>query len=482
VTAGMLWVSVSRKGRAGENFGAIGAVAGYLVTGVVMLVAMRTGAGGSPEERVFVPYMYLLALSGAALWLGHMQGWRSLRWLGALGSFVGFLLLFPLVREAGVAQMGNWMLLYAAMSVAGSLAVSAGRHSDAEPLAISAVSMAYAAGALLAWASPAAAVSDGAMFGYLAALAAGVLLVTTRFEWTTFSGLGLVAAFLATVLLFERLPGGGLSHYSLMYLAMLGAGALGVSGYREDRTLGAIAVVGVFAALPLTGMMGRAAPELVVPVYLALAAIATLAVIEWQRLYGLEWVALVGTWALYLIWRGTSGHHAADPGSLGFTSVYLLAFLVATWVRHGVRRVNAQTHDAVLAGANAAACFGLGCYDLHAIEWAPGLFALGLFALYAVAGVAGIRRRPAQACFGPVLVGMGIFFLTVAIPMLSHGYHITALWALEAVVLMGLGFYLRAPALRDGALIVLALSLCKAIAMDGHITRDTYQVLLNSRA
>jgi len=320
------------------------------------------------------------------------------------------------------------------------------------------------------------------MFGYLAALAAGVLLVTTRFEWTTFSGLGLGAAFLATVLLYE--PGGGLSHYPLMYLAMLGAGALGVSAHWQDRTLGAISVVGVFAALPLTGMMGRVAPqlELVVPVYLALAAIATLAVIEWQRSYGLEWVALVGTWALYLIWRGTSGHHAPDPASLNFTSVYLLAFLVATWVRHGVRRVNAQTHDAVLAGANAAACFGLGCYDLHAIEWAPGLLALGLFALHAVAGVAAIRRRPAQTCFGPVLVGIGIFFLTVAIPMLCHGYHITALWALEAIVLMGLGFYLRAPALRDGALIVLALPLCKAIALDSQIARDTYQVLLNSRA
>ncbi len=472
VTAGMLWVSVSRKGRAGENFGAVGAMAGYLVTGTAML----TGDSGQP----FVPYLYLLALSGAALWLGHMQGWRSLRWLGALGSFVGFLLLLPLMREAGVAQLGNWMLLYAAMSVAGILAVSTGRHPDAQPLAISAVTTAYAAAALLAWASPPGAVSDGAMFAYLVVLAAGVLLLTMRFEWATFSRLGLVAAFLATILLYERLPS-GLSHYPLMYLVMLGAGALGVAAHREDRTLGAITVVGIFAALPLTGMMGPVAPELVVPIYLALAAIATLAVVEWQRWYGFEWIALAGTWALYLIWRGTSGHQAPDSASLNFTSVYLLTFLAGTWVRHGLRHERAQVHNAWLAGVNAAAYFGLGCYDLHVVE-RSGLLALGLFALYVVAGLAGIQRRPAESRFGPVLVGISIFFLTLAIPLLFQGYHITTLWALEATVLMGLGFHCRAPALRDGALIVLILPLCKAIALDSHIARDSYQVLLNSRA
>ncbi len=481
VTAGMLWVSMSRKGRAGENFGAIGAVAGYLVTGVVMLVAMNSGVGGSPEERVFVPYMYLLVLSGVTLWMGHMQDWRSLRWLGALGSFVGFLLLFPMVKDAGVAQMGNWMLLYAAMSVAGSLAVSASKHSDAEPLAISAVTTAYAAAALLTWASLAGAPSDGAMFWYLIALAAGVLLVTMRFEWTNFSALGLVAAFLATVLLYDRLPEiGPTSHYPLMYLAMLGAGALGVSAYQQQRTLGAISVVGVFAALPLTGMMGASVSAFVVPVYLALAAVAALATIEWQRSYGLEWVALLGTWGLYFIWRVVGGIDA-DPASLGFTSVYLLAFLAAMWVRHGLRGADAGTHDSILACANVGACFALGCWDLHEIE-GPGLLALGLFALYLATGVAAIRRRPAQVCFGPVLVGIGIFFLTLAIPLLFHGYHITVLWALEATVLMGISFYLRAPALRSGSLLVLMLALLKAIVMDSGISPDTYQVLLNGHA
>jgi len=420
------------------------------------------------------------AARGAALLLGHTQDWRSMRWLGALGSFVGFLLL-PVVRHAGVAEMGNWMLLYAGMSVAGALAVSAGRHSDAEPLAISAVATAYAAAALLAWASPAGAVSDGAMFGYLIALAAGVLLVTSWFRWATFSGLGMVAAFLATALLYDRLPGGGPSHYPIMYLAMLAAGALGVSGYRQERTLGTIVVVGVFAALPMTGMMGHSAPALVAPVYLALVAIATLAAIEWRRWYGLEWVALAGTWSLYLIWRATSGHGAADPASLNFSSVYLLAFLAATWVRHGVRGARARTGDSLLACANAAAYAAVSFYDLREVQ-AMGLLALGMCATYVAAGVAGIRRREAQACFGPVLVGIGVFFLTLAIPMLARGYHITALWALEVAALMGLGFYFRAPALRGGALVVLVLPLLKAITRDSLIDPDSYQVIVNSRA
>ncbi|MEA3400157.1 MAG: DUF2339 domain-containing protein [Armatimonadota bacterium] len=473
VTAGMLWVSASRKGREGENFGAIGAVAGYLVTAVVLLTASR----GSP----FVPYMYLLALSGAALWLGHMQDWRSMRWLGALGSFAGFLLLLPLIRRAGVEEMGTWMLLYAAMSVGGTLAVSAGRRPDAEPLALSAVGTAYAAAAILAWASPVP-VAGVAMFAYLLLLAASVLVVGALFPWSAFSAIGGIAAFLATGLLHDGVTGGAVSHLSLMYLALLGAGALGVSAYRDNRTLGIIAVVGAFAALPLTGMMGPAAPELVIPTYLALAAIATLIAIEWRGWHGLEWVTLIGTWALYVAWRNVSGHAAPDPAHLSFTPLYLLAFVVTAWRRHGVRAAGAGVGDAALACANAAAFFGAGFYDLHRIEGASGLLALGLVALYATAGVTAIRRRPAQTWFGPLHVGLSVVFLTLAVPLLARGWPVSALWAAEVVLLMGLGFAFRAPALRSGALVVLALPLVRAMVVDSSISPDGYQVVANSRA
>jgi hypothetical protein len=268
VTAGMLSLATARQGRAGEAFGAVGAVAGYLVTAVVMLA----GAGGSPQA----PYFYLLALSAGSLWLSHTLRSSKLRWCGVLGAIVGFVLMFVvtvLFRSAGVAQWGHWLLVYAAASVAGSLAISAGKHEDAEPLAIAALIGAYGAAALLAWAAPAGAVSDGAMIAYLGALAAAILFLSARFEWASFARLGLLAAFAATVLLWERLPGQGVNYLPLMYLVMLGSAAVSLSVHLEDRVLGGISLTGLFFALPLTGLVSQATPPLLVPTYLALAAV-----------------------------------------------------------------------------------------------------------------------------------------------------------------------------------------------------------------
>ena len=473
VTAGMLWVSVSRKGREGENFGAVGAIAGYLVTGVVLMA----GVSGSP----FVPYMYLLALSGSALWLGHMQDWRSMRWLGALGSFVGFLLLLPVIRRAGIDDMGHWMLLYAAMCVAGTLAVSAGREADAEPLALSAVGTAYVAVFTLIRISPVGAVSGGATFAFLTLLAGGVLLITVLFPWKRFSTLGLAAAFLATGLLSAHRAVGSGDHLPLIYLALIGPGALLVSVHRDSRALGVTSVLGVFVGLLLSGMMASATPELVVPGYLVLAAVGCLAAIEHRLWYGLEWAVLACTWAVYLMWRYTSGHWEADPANLSFTSLYLLVFMAAAWMRHGVRNADAGIADAALACINAGAFFWMGCHDLRQIEGA-GVLALALTALYAFVGVMAVRQRPEQARFGPVHVGLAVVFLTAAMPLLVSGYQTTVLWSVEVVLLMALGCQFRSRALRDAALLVLILPMLRTIVIDSQISRQGYEWLVNSRA
>ncbi|MGD8240440.1 MAG: DUF2339 domain-containing protein, partial [Armatimonadota bacterium] len=489
VTAGMLWVATSRKGRAGERFGAIGAIAGYLVTGAAIL---EPSSKGSP----YVPYMYLLVLSGAGLWISHVQGWRVLRWCGALGSFVGFVLLFVLLLRPGApAHLGHWLLLYVVMSVVGAIAISAGRHPDAEPLAVTVVTAAYGAAALLAWASRPGAVSDWAMFAYLGVLAAAVLMVSGRFAWPVFSRVGFVAAFLATILLYEKLPHGGISLFPLLYLTMLGAAALQVTAQLEDRILGGIGITGIFLALPLTGSVWPGATEaappiydIAVPAYLALAAVGTLAVIELAgsrarpSWYGLEWISLAGTWVLYLAWRAISGNENPDAANLRFTTVYFLAFLAAMWVRHGLRDAEAGAHNAVLAVANVAIYFALGFHDLgDSLAASRGWLALALSVLHLAAGIAAVRRRPAETYFGPVLIGIGIVFLTLAIPFIVPGYSCTVLWALEATVLLGLGFYYQSPVLRAGALTVLILPLFRAIAVDSRIAADTYWTLLESR-
>ena len=475
VTGGMLWLATLRRPGGGERFGAIGAVAGYAVTAATML---STGAADS----LAVPYVYLLILSGAVMWLGHMYGWRTLQWCGLLGAFVGFLLL----RHLGVAQLGNWLFVYAAVSVAGAAAACVGRSEGAEPLALAAISTAYATAAALAWQGQAQAVTQDAMYVYLVALMGAVVGLTWRFDWPKFSIVGLLGAFFGTLLLTYDETGGGFVYYPLIYLVLVTVGGLAMAIRRDAGRMGTIAVVGSLLALPLTGLMGLDRAGYAVPLYLAFVALVGTGATERMKWYGLERFTVPGVWVMYVLWRQFAGPDTPTAIALLLPTAYLLTFLAGMWVRHGVLRQVAFRADAVLAGLNAFTYFLVGWSELRAASLgaveAPGLLALGLFGLYAWVSVEAIQRRPRETWFGPALGAFAAVFLTVAIALLFQGYTITMLWALQATLMMALGFRVHSRALRNGALVALGLAFVRALMVDSAISPDTYHVLANSRA
>jgi uncharacterized membrane protein len=472
VTGGMLWIAVTQREGAGGSYGAVGAVAGYLITAVAILV------GG--EGPLYGPYVYLLLLSGATLVLARVYDWPALQWCSALGSAVGLILLHSL----GAVELGNWLLLYAALSVTGALIAAGGREGTAEPLAIASVLTAYGAAALFVWSPTARVLSPEALFVYLAALAGGVLYVGVRREWDRLPIGGAVAAFLATGLLYQHVPQGGLAVYPLAYLVLLSTAVIAVAARYDDDLLGGVGVAGAFVALPLTGVLGWGEPPWLVPLYLALAAGATLAVIERRKWYGQEWLTLGGVWVVYGLWRVLTDRLQPTPDELAFTAAYLLIFLAASLLRHGVRGAEATAESGGFGVLNAAAFFGIGWYDLSQVhdEWrAPGLLALALFALYLTAALAVIRRRPEAGGLGPVLGGLAVTFLTVAVPLTVSGYPMTVLWALEAFVLLALGFRYASLNLRVGGLIVLAVALLRTVGLDSSVAHEQYELLANSR-
>jgi hypothetical protein len=472
ITGGMLWVAGRRRDDGGAHFGAIGAIAGYAITGTAMLAHGR--------GELYAPYLYLTLLTGALLVLGRVHGWPALQWCGVLGGFAGFLLL----RHAEAAPLGPWLLLYVALTSAGALVCTDSHRDGAESLAVASVLGAYGGAALLAWAPSAGRVPQEWLLAYLTALAAAVLLLGTRRAWTAFLRLGAVAAFVATGLLYAGHPGGASLAYPLAYLVLLSVGTVAAAARSDDRWLAGIGITGAFAALPLTGALGWKDPVTLAPTYLVVAALAASIDIGWRRWAGLEWIALVGAWGLYAVWRSVAEQFAPQPGQLAFSGAFLVILLGAAWYRHGVRLEAATADNSSFAIVSAALFWGSGLYDTGRLpaEWhAAGQLTLALAALYGLAGLVAAWRSPADVCFGPVLIGAGLVFLTAAAPMLVTGAWVTLAWSLEAGVLLALGFAYPRPALRGAALGVLALALGRTLVLDSVVHRSDYILLLNAR-
>jgi len=474
VTLGMLWLAVVRRERTGQPFGVVGAAAGYTVAGVLLSV---NGHGG-----LAAPYLYFLVLSGGLLWLSRVQGWPGLQWCAVLGA-TGGLAVMLLTRVAG---SGELLLLYSAIVAAASLAVSASPERSAEPLAATTIICAYVAAALLTWASPRGPVQPEVMLGYLAALGAAVLVLVVRLQWRVVGCVGVVAAFLATITVRGGLPGLPEWVYPLGYVSILGLASLGVAAKRDDRAMGALALAGVFCGPALAGAMKPSVPELVVPVYLAVAAIwGAIAVVESRRWYGIEWLPLIGAWVLYPIWRLTSGREEPRPEHVSFAAVYLLTFLAGAWLRHGVKRERARAGEALFTALNAGGFFAIGCWDLSRINApvdGPGALAFAVAVVYVVVGLPAVLHRPEAGAFGPVLLAVGVAALAGAVGLLIEGYGISVLWAFEAVVVMLIGLYYRALLLRLEGWAILALALGRALAVDSHVEAATYQLLANGAA
>jgi uncharacterized membrane protein len=194
--------------------------------------------------------------------------------------------------------------------------------------------------------------------------------------------------------------------------------------------------------------------------YLALlnaGALLLLALHPWKRL---AWAALLGTAVYYLGWTLSQD----DPSRLlvtgCFLGVFFAGFAVAPFLI--LRQANARDplFPVVFPIANAAATWmGLmalfGSWDQHPVR--PWLTeALSLACLLIAAG----SRAPAAIAISRTYLGLGILFVTVAVPLQFHGYVVTLCWLGESLVLVALAKAGSHAAMRVFGTAVLTLSAC----------------------
>ncbi|MFQ6027161.1 MAG: DUF2339 domain-containing protein [Dehalococcoidia bacterium] len=219
----------------------------------------------------------------------------------------------------------------------------------------------------------------------------------------------------------------------------------------------AIAILGIIGGFATPVLLNERLPDqrlllsYVLVLDLGVLALATFRNWRWFTL-----LALGGSLFLYWFWLTE-----LEPGlllsQLGITFIFLI-FVGATTLFHIIWRRVAGPFDQALMVVNAAAYFGIS-YALMFDEFRPwmGGFTLLLALLYALVGYVAVRRSQEQVNLSLFAVGIGIVFITIAVPVQLGGPWISVAWAAEGAVLIWLASYLNMPQLRWGGYAVFGI-------------------------
>ncbi len=179
-------------------------------------------------------------------------------------------------------------------------------------------------------------------------------------------------------------------------------------------------------------------------------------------------LAFAGTFLLYIGWfekfyrpamRAAEGAPEQMAVALAWLGIFFAVYLVLPILYELVKKVKAQKEDVYLVLANAAVVF----YYLWTILFAKyrpqlAFCALGLCAAHLVMMSVVIRRCKDDLNLRLALLVIGLFFLTIAVPLYLKMYAVAMAWAVEGVILVVIGLRYRSIWTQAGGAVALLLS------------------------
>ncbi len=428
-------------------------VGGYLTP-----VLLSTG-----EDKAIALYLFLLFLDAGALVLDHRKPWPEtvpLAMVGTLLLYGGWYAQFFRPERFEVAALG--IVLFTALFAFGmarkersgglgvvyvlgalGLATLAGGADRPEVLVV--LSLALGGAAVRA------ASSLGRAFALVAAFAVGLPFFVWSVAFYEPEAFGIAAAWLVGASLLLIVPAGGLQE-----AAAPGApAAAGTAAF-----LGAVLVVSGVASIALCRSTDR--PPALLAFLAAQAGVALLARLRWS------WAGFVGIVAGMLsVFAWMDRFYVTARASDAYLLTVPLGglFLVALLVRGLVLRRPLAVPDVLAHLVNALFVWTVLFRVLY--DGQPrllGLLSVGLGAVYLAAGLAAAQQRPRDARQVRALLGLAAGFLTVAIPVQLGLHGITLAWAVEGVLLIGLGVKFRSALTRVGGYSVLGLTVLRLFA------------------
>ncbi|MHC4325907.1 MAG: DUF2339 domain-containing protein, partial [Planctomycetota bacterium] len=202
--------------------------------------------------------------------------------------------------------------------------------------------------------------------------------------------------------------------------------------------------------------------------YVLILGVGAMLCAYYRKWRAVNLLAFLGTFLLYIGWfekfyrpavRTAEGMPEQMPVALAWLGVFFVVYLVLPILHELIRKVMAQEEDILLVLANAAVVFFY-LWNLLFAKYRTELAfcALGLCAAHLVIMTVVIKRCKEDLRLRLALLVIGLFFLTIAVPLYLKMYAIAMAWAIEGVVLVVIGLKYRSIWTQLGGAVALLLS------------------------
>jgi len=220
--------------------------------------------------------------------------------------------------------------------------------------------------------------------------------------------------------------------------------------------------------------------------YIAVLDLGILALAYFKNWRGLNLLAFGLTQLIFLGWTSTFYTQAKLWRTELFLTLFFFIFAVMSFLYNFVHQQKTSTRDLSLVLLNGAAYF-LWTYGLFESKYYNylGFYAVLMAAVYVGQGVLVSRLARQDDYLFLASLGMGLTFLTLAIPLQLEQNWITVGWAVEAVALAWVGFRLDNSKTRWASLFVLTLVSIRLLFYDSEFypgAARNFTFLLNKRS
>ena len=233
--------------------------------------------------------------------------------------------------------------------------------------------------------------------------------------------------------------------YILAGLVGLVAALLAV--WWEALPLAIFATLGALLTPALFGLSGGLFPQYTFS-YLLVADFAILAIAYFRLWSQLSIVSFLGTILWYSVWFSGSYSSIVWAEALWFASIYFLLYFLVSFL-HVANSVKEKDEDALLPILNALQFLYVGytiLFPFYPQGVALFVFCLGL--VHVIFGNIFGFSNEKTSFFRHYMSGIGLLAIVLSVPIYFHAFVVVILWALMALLLSALGFYVSSYPLR----------------------------------